>query len=91
MSVTDVPVSYVAVAEPAAASEIPEGLDDTAPLPTWVTERTNVWTNVAVTERAWSMVTEHVVDVPEHVPPDHPRNLQPDDFDAVRTTDVPVS
>ena len=49
VNVTDVPVSYVAVAEPAATREIPEGLDETEPLPTWVAERTYVLMKVAVT------------------------------------------
>ena len=46
---------------------------------------------MAVTERSALIVTEHVEEVPEHVPPDHPAKRHPEDAVAVRVTELPVS
>ncbi|MEY4366046.1 MAG: hypothetical protein RLZZ305_1390 [Actinomycetota bacterium] len=72
----------------AETSEIPDGVDVTLPDPTWVTESSHTRTNVAVTFLASDIVTVHVVDDPEHAPP-QPRNSPVPDGVAVSVTDVP--
>ena len=84
--VTDVPFAYEAVTDDADTSDTPATSDDVEPLPVWVTARDLSTTKVAVTERAWSMVTAHDPD-PEHAPP-HALSTQPEAGVAVRVTTV---
>ena len=44
--------------------------------------------NAAVTERAWFIVTVHVVAVPVQLPPDQPVKVCPEPGVAVSVTDV---
>jgi hypothetical protein len=46
--------------------------------------------NVAVTERDWLIVTVHVVEAPEQLPPDQPTNVSAPSGVAVSVTDVPL-
>src|SRR5262249_23630494 len=68
---------------------IPAGLEDTdpEPVPSVATSRvlSGLRVNVAVTERAWSMVTWQVP-VPEHPSPVHPVKSEPTSGVAVRVT-----
>jgi hypothetical protein len=45
---------------------------------------------VAVTDRAWLMVTSQVGLVPLQTPPDQPVNFQPELGDSVSVTTVPL-
>jgi hypothetical protein len=88
--VTELPA--VKLAEHVDPQLIPAGLEVTVPLP----EPDNVtvsWSpvavNVAVTDCAALIVTEHVP-VPEQPPPDHPVKVEPATGDAVNVTTVPL-
>src|SRR3954451_9376811 len=95
------PVSGVAVSvtlvpwskplEHVAPQSIPAGLEltDPVPVPSVETFRVSVFrANVAVTERAWSMVTGQVP-VPEQPAPVQPVKSEPVSGVAVSVTDVP--
>jgi hypothetical protein len=63
----------------------------TTPLPATVTVSGYVCSlNVAVTERAWLIVTAHVP-VPEQPSPDQPSKVQPALGAAVSVTSVPLA
>ena len=47
--------------------------------------------NVAVTDCAALIDTEHVAAVPEQPPPDQPANTEPEAGDSLNTTDVPCT
>jgi hypothetical protein len=88
VSVTTVPWSYASVQSPPQL--MPAGLLVTVPLPVPDFETVNSHTlmKVAVTDRAWSMVTWQVP-VPEHPPPLQPSNREPAAGVAVSMTTVP--
>jgi len=72
---------------------IPDGLEVTVPLPVPALVTVSVYIctlNVAVTLRAWLMVTWQVLAVPEHAPL-HPWNVDPDLAVAVSVTTVPLA
>jgi hypothetical protein len=90
VSVTELPAAKVA--EHVAPQLIPAGLEVTVPLPepaVVTVSRLPLTLNVAVTDCAALIVTEHVP-VPEQPPPDHPAKLDPDAGDAVNVTTVPL-
>lgn len=68
---------------------IPEGDEDTVPLPLLLTLKVKGELNVAVTVLSESIVTVQEP-VPEHPPPDHPSKVEPDAAVAVRVTVVSV-
>ena len=69
---------------------MPLGELPTLPEPLTLTVRLNVdGTKVAVVERAAVIATVQVP-VPEHPPPLHPLNVNPDAGAAVSVTDVPL-
>jgi hypothetical protein len=90
-----VAVSVTRVPSPKFAEHVdpqlmPAGLDVTVPLPApaFVTVSACGKPNVAVTSRAWLIVTWHVVLVPEQSP-DQPEKLDPPPAAAVSVTSVP--
>jgi hypothetical protein len=86
VSVTDVPPTNDAAHS--LPQLIPPGDDVTVPLPRPCLVTVSEYVTrekVAVTLRAWLMVTLHVEFVPLHAP-DQRTNFEPDDGDAVRTT-----
>jgi hypothetical protein len=87
VSVTDVPETNANAQ--VLPQLIPVGLDVTVPsfVPVLLTERVKIGWNVAVSERAWLIVTEQV-DVPVH-DPDQPVKRDPGVADAVSTTLMP--
>ncbi|MEY4366045.1 MAG: hypothetical protein RLZZ305_1389 [Actinomycetota bacterium] len=87
LRLTDVSLSYEPAVAPAAANEIPESADVTAPDPACVTERMKVWMNVAVTDFAAVIETEHGLVEPLHAPV-HAENRQPVAAEAARLTFV---
>ena len=89
--VTLVPVSYVYV-DVSGELRLKMLSDDVTvpPEPTCDTVSTQVFTNVAVTERSALIDTVHVP-VPEQPEPDHPEKRHPASAVAVNVTDVPVS
>ena len=94
--VTDVPSSKVA--EHVAPQLIPPGLLLTVPCPPpcfatvskrWVGVPETL-VNVAVTVRAWFIVTVHVSALPEQLPPLHPLKVEPESALAVSVTLAPL-
>jgi hypothetical protein len=72
---------------------MPAGTEVTVPVPAPVPLRVNAncCTKVAVTLRAWSMVTGHGSVTGQLIPePPHPLNTEPAAGAAVSVTDVPV-
>ena len=70
---------------------IPAGLEETEPVPVPVLDTVSVGVfkvKVAVTDRAWSRVTTHVL-VPVQPSPDHPVKSELTAGVAVRVTTVP--
>jgi hypothetical protein len=88
VSVTRVPSPKLA--EHVDPQLIPAGLDVTVPLPAPALVTVSVCgkPKVAVTSRAWFIVTWHVVLVPEQSP-DQPEKLDPPPAAAVSVTSVP--
>jgi hypothetical protein len=90
--VTTVPAPYTSEQNVSPfPHRIVPGLDVTTPLP--VTDTSSVYVcsvNVAVTERAWLIVTVHGAD-PEHPSPLKPLNVQPALVEAVSVTSVPAT
>jgi hypothetical protein len=91
VSVTEVPLAYCA--EQVAPQSMPDGelVAVPDPVPALVTVRVcggGGTSNVAVTERAWSIVTTHVP-VPLQPPPLQPLNVEPPAAVAVSVTTVP--
>ena len=69
----------------------PESADtEPEPEPPLVTQSVHTGTKVAVTARAWVIVTPQV-DVPVQPAPDHPAKRDPAEGEAVRVTGVPSS
>ena len=67
--------------------EMPNGSEETEPSPTVPTLSVCVLsTNLAVTDFAAVIVTEHVGAAPEHTPPDQPAKVDPAAGAAVSTT-----
>ena len=70
---------------------MPDGVEETEPEPTWVTDSAQNLMKVTVTDVSADSDTVHVVPVPEQPPPLHDRTRQPEAAVAVSTTDEPVS
>src|SRR6266540_3929018 len=91
VSVTSVPSAYVALQ--VAPQLMPPTFEVTVPVPDPVFPTSSgydaVPLNVAVAERAWSMVTTHVAALPEHAP-DQLTRVCPDAGVAVSVTRVPA-